>query len=128
MEGWDHERLVQMQRDDKIPVTGVARTHIYLYIVPAAVAGRWQISLPEPLGPAEVTLDLNQDITRVSGRATLDDRHYALDAATLRGKQFSFQVPGLDAAFSGEVADGSMQGNVGVGGENASWRGVRTTD
>lgn len=125
VEGWDHQRQVEMQHDDKIAVTGVSRTLIYLYVVPANVAGRWQVSLPSSLGPGSVTLELDQNVTRVTGAAILNDRRYPLDALSLHGRQFSFQVAGLDAVFNGEVSHNRIQGSVRIGGEYGIWRAAR---
>jgi len=125
VEGWDHQRQVEMQHDDKIAVTGVSRTLIYLYVVPANVAGRWQVSLPRSLGLGSVTLELDQNVTRVTGAAILNDRRYPLDALSLHGRQFSFQADGLDAVFNGEVSHNRIQGSVHIGGKYGIWRAAR---
>jgi SAM-dependent methyltransferase len=35
IEGWPAERMIQLEHEEKIAVTGVPRTHLYLYRVPA---------------------------------------------------------------------------------------------
>lgn len=126
IEGWDYQRFVQTQRDDKIPVTGVARTNLYLYVVPAAVGGRWQASLPEQLGMTALALEFDQDVTEVSGTARLDGRSHALEALSLQGRALSFRIPALDAVFSGVISGDGMQGNARVGEQFGVWRASRS--
>jgi hypothetical protein len=124
IEGWDAERFVQLDLEEKIEVTGVSRTNLYLYVVPAPVGGRWRVSLPAQFGTREVTLDLEQDVTRVRGTAAVDGDSHALDGVRLRGRQIDFHVPELDMAFSGRVSPGGMQGAVAVGDQYGIWRAV----
>lgn len=126
IEGWDYQRFVQSQRDDKIPVTGVARTNLYLYVVPATVDGRWQASLPEQMGMTELVLDFHQEVTRVSGTALIDGRSHTLDALSLQGRTLGFRIAGLDAAFSGEIATDGILGNARVGKQFGVWRASRS--
>jgi protein-L-isoaspartate O-methyltransferase len=128
IEGWDYQRFVQTQRDDKIPVTGVARTNLYLYVVPAAIGGRWRASLPANLGMTDLMLEFEQDVTQVTGLARLDGRRYPLEALRLQGRSLSFQIPELDAAFSGNISSDGLQGNARVGQQFGVWRARRNAD
>ena len=38
--GWIPEKYVQMDLEDKVQISGVTTTLIYLYVVPAKVAGQ----------------------------------------------------------------------------------------
>ena len=40
--GWIPEKYVQMDLEDKVQISGVTTTLIYLYVVPAKVAGSWK--------------------------------------------------------------------------------------
>src|SRR5207248_7154771 len=44
--GWIPDKYVQMDLEDKIQISGVTTTLIYLYVVPAKVAGRWNAQMP----------------------------------------------------------------------------------
>ena len=44
--GWIPEKYVQMDLEDKVQISGVTTTLIYLYIVPAKVAGSWKAQMP----------------------------------------------------------------------------------
>src|SRR5438067_9191958 len=44
--GWIPEKYEQMDLEEKVKISGVTTTLIYLYIVPAKVAGNWQAHMP----------------------------------------------------------------------------------
>ncbi len=44
--GWIPEKYVQMDLEDKVQISGVTTTLIYLYVVPAKVEGRWKAQMP----------------------------------------------------------------------------------
>jgi len=110
LSGWVPEKYVQMDLEDKVKISGVTTTLIYLYIVPARVEGRWSASLPD--GPA--TLEFKQQITRVSGTARSGGKTLTLEEPKLRGRALSFRLAGK--TYEGHVADGSIDGTVQGGG------------
>jgi hypothetical protein len=116
LSGWVPEKYVQMDLEDKVKISGVTTTLIYLYVVPARVAGRWSASLPG--GPA--TLELEQQITRVSGSVRRNGKREALEEAKLRGRALSFRLAGR--TYQGEVADGTLEGTVEGGGRWSAQR------
>ena len=67
--GWIPEKYVQMDLEDKVQISGVTTTLIYLYVVPAKVAGNWSAQMPPAVSKAPATLSLRQQLTRVSGSA-----------------------------------------------------------
>src|SRR5436190_21816044 len=61
--GWIPEQYVQMDLEDKVAISGVTTTLIYLYLVPAKVDGSWNVKLPPSAGKSAVTrLDLKQQV------------------------------------------------------------------
>src|SRR5882762_8972972 len=60
------EKYVQMDLEDKIQISGVTTTLIYLYVVPAKVAGKWEAHMPPAISRQPATLRLRQQLTRVS--------------------------------------------------------------
>src|SRR6266699_1326454 len=54
--GWIPEKYVQMDLEDKIQISGVTTTLIYLYVVPAKVAGRWNAQMPPAVSRQPATL------------------------------------------------------------------------
>jgi hypothetical protein len=108
--GWIPEKYVQMDLEDKVQISGVTTTLIYLYVVPAKVAGRWSAKLPPALGKQPATLSLRQQLTRVSGSAQLDGKEVPLEDVKLRGDRLSFRLAGRRGEFTGQVKDGAIEG------------------
>lgn len=63
--------------------------NVYLWIVPARVAGQWQLQGPD--GGA-ITLALTQTFQRIDGSAAVDGATVALTDATLRGDEIRFSI------------------------------------
>ena len=110
--GWIPEKYVQMDLEDKIQISGVTTTLIYLYVVPAKVAGSWKAQMPAALSKQPATLSLKQQLTRVSGSARLDGKEVPLEDVKLRGDQISFRLAGRRGTFSGVVKGNSIEGVV----------------
>src|SRR2546423_1703928 len=108
--GWIPEKYWQMDLEDKIQISGVTTTLIYLYIVPANVAGRWDARMPPAISKQPATLSLKQQLTRISGSLRLDGRDVALEEPKLRGDKLTFKLPGRKGEFSGTVKDGAIEG------------------
>ena len=108
--GWIPEKYVQMDLEDKVQISGVTTTLIYLYMVPAKVQGRWQASMPPAVSRAPATLQLKQQLTRVSGSARLDGRDIPLEDVRLRGDRISFKLAGRKGEFSGLIKGRSIEG------------------
>lgn len=94
-------------RPDATREVGASRT--YLWIVPAAVAGRWTLIV----GAETHVLELDQRFQDVRG--TLDAA--ALESASLAGRNLRFTVGGR--TFEGVVGDSE------IAGANGSWRSIR---
>ena len=105
LSGWIPEKYVQMDLEDKVKISGVTTTLIYLYVVPAKLEGRWSASTAS--GP--MTLDLKQQITRVSGTARLNGKAVPLEDVKLRGERFTFRVGGNN--YAGRVEGASIRGD-----------------
>ncbi|MFW6094146.1 MAG: SAM-dependent methyltransferase [Pseudomonadota bacterium] len=127
IEHWAPERVVELDHPDKVAVTGVARTSLYLYRVPAEVGGTWTLETFPALEVGSVALELEQRVTTVQGLARLAEGPYRfLDHVRLSGRSIAFEIPALRASFSGRVAaDGTMSGTVALGGETRRWRASR---
>jgi hypothetical protein len=94
----------------KTDISQATTTLIYLYIVPANVAGRWEAHMPPAISKQPAALTLKQQLTRVSGSLRLDGRDVALEDVRLRGDQLSFRLVGHKGAFSGVVKGGAIEG------------------
>lgn len=124
LSGWIPEKYVQMDLEDKVAISGVTTTLIYLYMVPAKVQGQWSLRLPAPLAKDAVRLDLQQQITRVAGSARLGGRDVLLEEAKLQGEKLSFKLAlgGKTYAFTGQVRGNAIEGTVEGGGlKSVAW-------
>ena len=119
--GWLPEKYLQMDLAEKVSISGVTTTLIYLYIVPAKVEGRWSAQMPAAIARRSASLELRQQLTRVSGTAHLDGRETLLDEVKLRGDRISFRLLGRKEEFSGRVSGRTIEGSVETEGVKAPW-------
>jgi SAM-dependent methyltransferase len=101
--------------------TRVGASDVYLWIVPARVAGTWSMTRT-PAGPAELVLE--QRFQRISGALRLAGETRPLERAALRGDEIRFAVGGAGGArlvFVGRVAGDRMAGE----GDAQPWEAVR---
>lgn len=113
LNGWLPDDWRQMDLEEKVKISGVTTTLIYLYVVPVNVAGKWQAHMPPAISrqPGELTLK-QQQVTRVSGTLRLDGKDLALEDPKLRGDKLTFKLPGRKGEFSGTVKDHAIEGMV----------------
>ena len=121
LSGWIPEKYVQMDLEDKVQISGVTTTLIYMYVVPAKVAGNWSAKMPAAVSRQIATLQLKQQLTRVSGSARLDGKEVPLEDVKLRGDRLSFKVTGRKGEFTGQVKGRSIEGTVDAGGAKSPW-------
>jgi hypothetical protein len=119
--GWIPEKYVQMDLEDKVAISGVTTTLIYLYVIPAKVAGSWSAKMPPAVSRKSATLELRQQLTRVSGTAKLDGRDVPLHDVKLRGDQLSFKLSGRKGEFNGRITGRSIEGTLELDGQKAPW-------
>jgi hypothetical protein len=108
--GWIPEKYLQMDLEDKIQISGVTTTLIYLYVVPAKVAGKWTAQMPAAVSKSPATLSLNQQLTRVSGSLRLDGRDLPLEEVKLRGDRLTFKVSGRKGEYVGQIRGNAIDG------------------
>jgi hypothetical protein len=117
-----------MDLEDKVIISGVTTTLIYLYVVPAKAEGSWSARLPAPLSRDAVRITLKQQITRVSGSARIGGREVLLEEGRLRGERLSFKLAlnGKMWDFTGTVKGNAIDGTVADvgGGTKAAWSAV----
>lgn len=111
LNGWLPDDWRQMDLEEKVKISGVTTTLIYLYVVPVQVAGKWQAKMPPAISrqPGELTLK-QQQVTRISGTLRLDGKELALEEPKLRGDKLTFKLPGHKGEFSGTVKDRTIEG------------------
>jgi SAM-dependent methyltransferase len=122
LSGWVPERYVHMDLEDKVQISGVTTTLIYLYVVPARIEGKWTARVPGSLSTHPVTLEFTQRLTQISGSARIDGKSVQLEEAKLRGDRLSFKLAGHKGEFSGQVKGGAIDGVIDTGApKKAGW-------
>jgi hypothetical protein len=103
--------------EKKVGQAGIS--HLYLWHVPARVAGRWQGTIPSGTGTAVLEVDFEQKFQVLTGQATaVAGRPTRLRTPTLRGDALAFllevgstQHP-VRYSFRGRVAGDEVRGTV----------------
>jgi len=108
------------------PVMPMRSSMVYLWIIPAQVAGAWKVSV-DGMDEA-LDIEFAQRFQEISGAAARGRGRAALQSARLRGMEIGFAVVGegigLSAPlqFFGRVHGDTMDGTTGSGGR---WRAER---
>ncbi len=113
------------------------RKNVFLWIVPAQVAGRWRMRLALPGGERAIELDLRQRFQDIDGVARAEGQIAApLWEPRLKGDEISFVVVDgadrdneaslyFDGRVSGETMEGEVRRGVGSAQTRMMWRAVR---
>ena len=112
------------------------RKNVFLWIVPARVAGRWQARLELPPIERLLELELTQRYQEVSAHARLNGVPSQVWETKLVGERLSFVVVDttdrenetsfyFDGRLSGDVIEGELTRGVGAGRSVTRWRAVR---
>jgi hypothetical protein len=113
------------------------RKNVFLWIVPARVAGRWQMRLPLPPVERLLDLELTQRYQDVSAHARLNGVPTQVWEPKLTGDRLTFAIVDttdreneatfyFDGRVRGEVMEGELTRGVGAERTVMKWRAVRT--
>ena len=119
--GWLPEKQEQFDLEEKINISGVTTTVIYVYLVPAKVAGKWQATLPATISKEPIVLDLRQQITRIYGSARINGKEFPVQSSKIRGEKISFQLAGVKGEFTGQVKGKRIDGMLENGRTKSPW-------
>jgi protein-L-isoaspartate O-methyltransferase len=98
---------------------------VYLWYVPAQVAGKWDIAG----GPPGLTVQLQQQFQRIEGTAAVDGRTVPLHNASLRGDEIEFTIvleAGKPMLFRGRVNGDRIEPRAEADDAVTGWSAVRT--
>jgi hypothetical protein len=114
---------------EKEKVNGVPRATIFLWVVPARVAGRWQLRLAAPV-PEQYDLTLKQNYQSLEGTvSSRGAKGVRLTQSHLLGEDISFAFPsgGDRHRFRGRISGNTMEGTVELAGGKgaAKWTATR---
>ena len=122
--GWLPDKEKEFELDEKVAISGVKTTILWLYVVPAKVQGHWGVELPPVVSKRAGTLELKQQLTSVHGWMRVDGEEVPLEAVSLRGERLSFRLAGRKGDFSGQVKGNAIEGTVQIGRTRAPWRAL----
>ncbi|HEX7034139.1 MAG TPA: methyltransferase domain-containing protein [Pseudomonadales bacterium] len=129
---WRSERAVEFDHPAKVDVTGVTRTVLYLYRVPAEVHGHWVARVDtdsdgsEPVAGEPLKLEFAQRVTDVLGRMHRDGGPVPLEDVTLAGRTLRFTLPERKLRFVGQVDGRTIEGTLAGEGVSGRWRAHRS--
>jgi len=114
---------------EKEKVNGVPRATVFLWVVPAKVAGRWQLRLAAPAAE-QFDLTLKQSYQSLEGTvAGGGSKGIRLAQSRLQGEDISFAFPagGDRHRFKGRVSGDTMEGTVELAGGKGvtNWTATR---
>lgn len=135
MGDWKPDEHVRMDATDKFSGAG-GDSDIYLWIVPAKVAGTWRTQLTAGGKPQSYDIQLEQKYQSVGGTVRVNGRPTQIQTAMLRGAALSFaftaEVNGAPVKhrFSGRVDGGRIAGEAMLSGDRlvsrVEWIAERT--
>ncbi|HLX79188.1 MAG TPA: methyltransferase domain-containing protein [Burkholderiales bacterium] len=126
--GWMPDRTMEFDLQDKVIVTGVSRTIIFLYTVPARVEGDWIAKVPPFISKQPVGLTLTPHrVIRVAGEAKIAGKEVALHEGIVHGDNLQFRLVagGASYEFTGTIREKSIEGTLDGGGLKGSWSAER---
>lgn len=122
---WQNDDEITFDVPEKEAVNGVPQATIYLWIVPAKVAGDWRIAVA---GGRQYEAMLSQSYRYFGGTVNLEGRNVEIQQQKLRGLDIGFTVVAGNARqiFRGRVTGDGMEGMVDLGGgKSARWTATR---
>ena len=125
---WRADAKAVLQGQAK-PVMPMKTSTVYLWIVPAKVAGTWKVQL-EGEKPESMEIEFTQRFQEIDGVATRTRGRTLFQSAHLRGPEIRFALidetrrPSEPVRFFGRVYGDTMEGTTGVGGR---WSAQRKT-
>ena len=115
---WKPDRTIEVETPEKYDLAGTWTSMVYLWIVPAAVQGAWQVAFDGANG-ARSRLEIKQAFQRIEGRLVRDGEDTALRYGQIEGSRVRFAVPRPDGngaehfvatvngdRMTGEITDG----------------------
>lgn len=121
MGDWKPEHHEKLAAHDKYGGSGGV-SDIYLWIIPAKVAGVWGSRLQVRGKPVEYEIALKQEYQSIAGTARVAGRTVKLENTRLRGDQLSFDFTAdidgapIKHAFSGTVYESAVNGTAELSG------------
>ncbi len=124
-DSWEHLDTVTFNAPEKEMITGIPQAILYLWVVPAKVAGTWRVSVDSA---GDQVMTLRQGYNGFDGDVRQDGRSIKLTETGVSGADIHFVRNDGNGRqiFSGRVDGNRMEGTVELrGGKTERWRAVR---
>jgi SAM-dependent methyltransferase len=118
---WKPDRHVQISKN------------FYLYVVPATVAGKWQLETAFPAGARQYELEFSQRFQEVRGGARVPGGYLPAFETRLDGERIAFVLidEHMSYRYEGRVSTHAIEGTVrwghGARQQESTWRATRMT-
>jgi methyltransferase family protein len=132
---WDPDQEKTLVVPEKV-VGDPGKSYVYLWIIPANAAGRWESQIPVAGKPVTYQFNFEQNFQLVHGTVRAADRDVKLPQIRLSGENIAFKldlpVGGKPVAhqFRGKISGGTIDGNVtfndGTGQHTVPWKAKQT--
>jgi 16S rRNA G966 N2-methylase RsmD len=132
---WDPDEEKTLIVPEKV-VGDPGKSYVYLYIVPALAAGRWESQIAVSGKPVPYQFNFEQNFQLVHGTVRVGDRDVKLPQIRIAGEQIAFKldlpVAGKPVThqFRGRISGGEIEGNVtlndGSGQRAIPWKAKQT--
>ena len=127
-DAWRPDDQTEFHVPEKEEVMGLPTAHVYLWLVPARVAGRWQLKI-DGRDAMNGFLHLSQRYQEFEGDGHLAGRPVSVPRAVLRGEAITFSIPAPEGpkVFTGKVTGNAMEGSMELprGRGRARWTAAR---
>jgi len=127
---WPPERHVTLDVPEKKPITGTTYTVLYLYVVPARLAGAWRLDLPESLASRPARLSITQEAFKATATLTIGGRTAEVEELVVHGDEVRMLLPplgpgGARLLLEGRQRGGELEGTLDSGRGRGVWRASR---
>jgi SAM-dependent methyltransferase len=122
---WKADREVSVDVPEKFGQPGQWKSTLYYWIVPARVAGAWQVSVD---GRGEgLLLSLDQRYQSLNGAASTGEKRAPISNARVEADRIEFRLQLADGPyeFKGFVQGDTMHGETSHAGQTSRWRAVK---
>ena len=126
---WHPDRVVTLTVPEKMEANGTDKAYLYLWIVPAGVAGTWRVDFDAEERSEEIIVTFSQRFQEIDAAAERMRRPLPIQNPTLTGAtvKFSIALGITQYQFSGRVDGDKIEGTATTsnGKGPLKWRGTR---
>jgi SAM-dependent methyltransferase len=120
---WPPDKVLTFDVDEKEAISGTTRTNLYYYVVPARVAGSWELTLPRALARRALPLRFRQEPDALEGFARVGRDELRVRDLSVRADviRFGLLVDDRLVELRGTVSGQTMSGEARWGDARERW-------